>query len=124
MDDMETVVFNSGGRAIHATFSDKGLCGMRYEDRESKATSKLPGPAAHLKEELDRYFAGIPISFTTALDLDEVTGFRRKVYEELRRIPYGTTASYGEIAERAGSPNGARAVGQANRRNPIGIIIA
>ncbi len=121
---METVVFNSCGRAIHATFSDKGLCGMHWKDRESKAASKLSGPAAHLKEELDLYFAGIPISFTTPLDLDEVTGFRRKVYEELRRIPYGRTASYGEIAKRAGKPGGARAVGQANSRNPIGIIIA
>lgn len=121
---METVVFNSGGRVIHATFSDKGLCVMHWAGRESKTKSKLSGMAGHLKEELDRYFAGIPISFTTPIDLDDVTGFRRKVYEELRRIPYGTTASYGEIAERAGKPGGARAVGQANSRNPIGILLA
>lgn len=51
------------------------------------------------------------------------TAFLRKVWEELRRVPYGKTASYKEIAERIGRPGACRAVGQANHRNPIAIFI-
>ena len=51
------------------------------------------------------------------------TPFMRKVWMELRRIPYGETVSYKTIAERIGNPNASRAVGQANHRNPIAIFI-
>lgn len=61
--------------------------------------------------------------------LDEVltdgggTEFERKVWAELRRIPLGTTVSYGDIAKRIGSPAGMRAVGLANGKNPVAIIV-
>jgi methylated-DNA-[protein]-cysteine S-methyltransferase len=51
------------------------------------------------------------------------TEFQRKVLDELRKIPYGTTTSYGEIARKIGNPKAVRAVGAANGRNPIPIII-
>ena len=51
------------------------------------------------------------------------SSFSKRVWEALREIPYGQTVSYGEIAARIGSPNAARAVGMANHRNPIPIII-
>ena len=51
------------------------------------------------------------------------TEFQLRVLEELRQIPYGSTVSYGEIAERIGKPKAVRAVGAANGRNPIPIII-
>ncbi|TGE32884.1 DVU0298 family protein [Desulfosporosinus sp. Sb-LF] len=51
------------------------------------------------------------------------TPFQRQVWEELLRIPYGVTRSYGEIALRVGNPKGQRAVGMANNRNPIGIVV-
>ena len=46
-----------------------------------------------------------------------------KVWDELQRIPYGTTISYGELAKRAGSPKGSRAVAQANHNNPVCIVV-
>jgi methylated-DNA-[protein]-cysteine S-methyltransferase len=51
------------------------------------------------------------------------TPFQQRVWAELRQIPYGETVSYGELANRIGRPSAARAVGMANGRNPIGIIV-
>ena len=53
----------------------------------------------------------------------EGTDFQRRVWAELQRIPYGETLSYGQLAQRLGSPGGSRAVGLANGRNPVGIVI-
>jgi len=72
--------------------------------------------------ELQEYFSGRRRNFDLPLDPDG-TDFQRKVWQELCRIPYGTVATYGEIARRLGIPHGSRAVGQANHRNPIPIII-
>jgi len=51
------------------------------------------------------------------------TDFQRQVWSELTRIPYGETISYGEVARRVGRPSAPRAVGQANGRNPIPVIV-
>ncbi|MCX2934898.1 methylated-DNA--[protein]-cysteine S-methyltransferase [Mycobacterium sp. CVI_P3] len=77
---------------------------------------------ADAAEQLAAYFAGERTDFD--LDLDLVgTEFQRKVWAALRTIPYGETRSYGEIAMQIGSPGASRAVGMANGRNPIGIIV-
>lgn len=68
------------------------------------------------------YFAGVRWEFTLPL-APKGTPFQQKVWEALRTIPYGQTKSYGEIARQIGSPMGARAVGMANHRNPIAILI-
>ena len=73
-------------------------------------------------EQLAAYFAGELTEFD--LDLELVgTDFQRRVWAALRTIPYGETRSYGQIAEQIGSPGASRAVGLANGRNPIGIIV-
>jgi methylated-DNA-[protein]-cysteine S-methyltransferase len=72
---------------------------------------------------LHRYLKGQPIDFDVEVDLSDLPEFTRKVLEELRRIPYGKTVSYQEIAQRTGCPKGFRAIGQAIKRNPIPIII-
>ena len=72
--------------------------------------------------ELEEYFAGKRREFTVPL-APRGTEFQRKVWAALREIPYGTTVSYKDIAVRIGNPNAAIAVGQANRWNPIPIII-
>lgn len=77
---------------------------------------------AKAASELQEYFCGRRKEFDLPLD-PAGTAFQRKVWRELCRIPYGTTATYGEIAGRLGIPRGARAVGQANHQNPIPIII-
>ena len=72
--------------------------------------------------ELDAYFAGERREFDLELDLVG-TNFQRRVWEALLTIPYGETRSYTYIAEQIGSPGAVRAVGLANGRNPIGIIV-
>jgi methylated-DNA-[protein]-cysteine S-methyltransferase len=95
---------------------------------------RLPNAAEHgrrdeespvLKEaakQLEEYFAGERTDFDLRMELDG-TPFQRAVWAELSRIPYGETISYGELARRVGRPRGPRAVGQANGRNPIAIIV-
>lgn len=72
--------------------------------------------------QLEEYFAGKRRNFDLELDL-RGTEFRKRCWEELLRIPYGETRSYGEIARAVGNPKGSRAVGQANHYNPIAIIV-
>ena len=75
------------------------------------------------QRELSAYFAGVPTDFA-ALTLDpRGTPFQLRVWQELRRIPWGQTISYGELARRVGNPKASRAVGQANAVNPIPLII-
>lgn len=79
-------------------------------------------PFAAVREQLREYFAGTRKTFDLPLKLTG-TEFQVRVLEELQRIPYGETTSYGDIAERIGRPKAMRAVGAANGRNPIPIII-
>ncbi len=72
--------------------------------------------------QLDEYFAGERTDFDVPMELDG-TDFQREVWSELTRIPYGETISYGELARRVGRPSAPRAVGQANGRNPIPVIV-
>lgn len=74
------------------------------------------------KRQLERYFTGGLQEFDLPLTL-EGTPFQQKVWKSLCKVPYGQTTSYGEIAKDVGNPRGARAVGMANHRNPICIII-
>lgn len=72
--------------------------------------------------QLREYFAGKRKSFDLPLEMHG-TDFQKRVWHELTRIPFGTTATYAEIAARVGKPKACRAVGAANRSNPISIIV-
>lgn len=72
--------------------------------------------------QLEEYLAGERRTFALPL-APKGTPFQKRVWQALLEIPYGQTTSYGEIAKKAGSPKGARAVGMANNKNPIAIII-
>lgn len=79
-------------------------------------------PFKEVIRQLDAYFEGKLKDFDLALVLDG-TDFQLLVWNNLRKIPYGETISYGQLARRIGSPDAARAVGLANGSNPIPIII-
>jgi methylated-DNA-[protein]-cysteine S-methyltransferase len=79
-------------------------------------------PFADLRRQLDAYFAGELRDFDLQL-APTGTPFQLDVWRALRAIPYGATASYGEIARAVGQPGAARAVGGANNRNPIAIVV-
>ena len=91
---------------------------------------RRPGPGwvrddeafTELRRQLDQYFAGERREFDLRAD-PPGTPFQRRVWGELRRIDYGHTASYGEVALAIGAPSASRAVGGANGRNPISIIV-
>src|SRR3974377_837426 len=77
---------------------------------------------ANVRQQLEEYFAGQRREFNLPLDL-RGTEFQRRCWDQLLRIPYGETRSYAEIAREVGSPNGFRAVGQANHHNPVAIVV-
>jgi methylated-DNA-[protein]-cysteine S-methyltransferase len=79
-------------------------------------------PFEEARRQLTEYFDGKRRQFELNLRPDG-TAFQRTVLDELRNIPYGATASYGEVASRIGRPQAARAVGAANGRNPLPIVI-
>ena len=96
-------------------FGDAGVAreGWRRDD------ARFEGERA----QLDEYFAGERESFDFPLRLEGGGTFEREVWAALRAIPYGTTTTYGRIAEEIGRPGRARAVGAANGRNPIAIVV-
>jgi methylated-DNA-[protein]-cysteine S-methyltransferase len=79
-------------------------------------------PFSEARRQLDEYFRGERQSFDLPLRPDG-TVFQLSVLEALREIPYGATASYGVVAKKIGRPGAARAVGAANGRNPLPIVI-
>lgn len=79
-------------------------------------------PLSDAVRQLEEYFAGGRTAFDLPLRLAG-TPFQRRVWQELQAIPYGTTISYGELARRIGEPGASRAVGMANGRNPIAVIV-
>lgn len=79
-------------------------------------------PFRSVIEQLTEYFTGKRQHFSLELAPNGTT-FQQRVWQELRNIPYGQTTSYGEIAARLGNPKACRAVGMANGKNPIPIIV-
>lgn len=77
---------------------------------------------AEARRQLTGYFGGELTEFRLPLAANG-TAFQKKVWQALREIPYGETRSYREVAESIGSPRSTRAVGAANGRNPVGIIV-
>ncbi len=97
----------------------------RLERRFSSATTPLTGslPIFNLlRQELDEYFTGQRLAFDLPL-LYPGTSFQQSVWDALRAIPYGETRTYAEMAAQLNHPQAARAVGAANGRNPLSILI-
>ena len=110
--------------------SDAGLRAVLWQDDR---VTRVPLPSDIVDDpghpvlrtaakQLGEYFAGTRKDFDLPL-APEGTPFQQKSWEALRAIPYGETISYGEQARRLGSPSAVRAVGAANGRNPISIIV-
>lgn len=101
-------------------------CGVRailFGEVEVPDAQENPARTAQLRRQLDQYFAGKRRKFELELDWGGATAFRQKVWRALLRVPYGKTASYGDIARAIRKPQAFRAVGQANRANPVPIVV-
>jgi methylated-DNA-[protein]-cysteine S-methyltransferase len=106
---------------------DGVLCGLYMTDHRHRPPEETFGPRddtlfAETEEQLKAYFAGELKEFTVELRLNG-TSFQRSVWDQLHRIPYGETRTYGELADALGTPTASRAVGLANGRNPVSIIV-
>jgi len=113
---------------IYLVASGTGLRGI-YWDRQPVTVVKSLNTSepevqmlARAVGELDEYFRGERREFTLPLEV-EGTPFQKRVWEELKRIPYGETVSYRDVASRIRNAKAFRAVGTANGKNPISIIV-
>jgi methylated-DNA-[protein]-cysteine S-methyltransferase len=98
------------------------MVGQRHRPPEETFGERDDTPFGEVADQLKAYFGGELKEFTLELRMSG-TPFQRGVWEQLRRIPYGETRSYGELAEALGNAGASRAVGLANGKNPIGIIV-
>lgn len=105
---------------IRLEAENDAITGLQYADEAKPAESC---PLLDVAErQLREYLAGVRRTFDLPLDPGG-TPFQRQVWAALREIPYGETRSYKDIALRVGKPGGTQAVGNANHRNPIAIVI-
>ena len=107
--------------------SDIGLTGL-YMSKNAPSPQEHPdwiedpAPFKECRSQLDAYFKGRLRKFNLSLDL-QGTPFQKQVWLALTEIPYGKTLTYGEQARKIGNPNATRAVGLANGRNPVSIVV-
>jgi methylated-DNA-[protein]-cysteine S-methyltransferase len=117
-------VVDEAGAVVRIEFLDGGDS-RRITERMRAAGADVvedAGRTAAVRRQLAEYFAGERREFELALAA-QGTPFERAVWDELRKIPFGETRSYGEIARALGRPAAARAVGRANGANPIPIVV-
>jgi len=115
----DIVIGESEGFIMYLLFSTElKMNEMRENNYVVEETSLIK----KAKQQLDEYFAGVRKDFDLPLK-PSGTEFQMKVWEALKKIPYGETRSYQQIGGQIGCPKASRAVGQANNRNPISVII-
>lgn len=104
--------------------TDEAIVSVKPTDhKENVAGDEIANDLAQkCKLELEEYFTGRRKSFDLPLKQDG-TDFQKRVWQELERIPYGETKTYGEIAKLIGKPKAARAIGMANHNNSIIILV-
>lgn len=113
---------------IFLVASEKGLSGVFWEKQPAPLLKSLDGVDAGIRilaraaRELEEYLAGKRKKFTVPLDAAG-TSFQKSVWKNLARIPYGRTCSYADIARRIKNAKAVRAVGSANGKNPLCIIV-
>jgi methylated-DNA-[protein]-cysteine S-methyltransferase len=140
METLTRTALDSPIGPLFLAASPQGLVALEFDARLPGQQSIRPNPR-HLRaenkaiawqesdgvmlpylRELDEYFAGQRRQFSFPLDL-RGTDFQLACWNALRAIPYGETRSYAAIARTVGNPHGFRAVGMANHRNPVAIVV-
>jgi len=134
---MPYCLFETDLGACGVAWSELGLTRFQLPEADKRATerrltlrapnSRAEAPPAQIEKaiiDVQRYMAGERVDFSAiALDLTGVPPFYVEIYAAARRVGWGETATYGELARQVGAPGAARAVGQAMSRNPVAVII-
>ncbi|MFV2171993.1 methylated-DNA--[protein]-cysteine S-methyltransferase [Actinomadura sp. LOL_016] len=130
MQTTHTVLKSSVG-PLTVVVTDGAVSGLYMEAQRHRPAQETFGfpvddpserPFAQVEEQLAAYFAGDLTEFDVPLALNG-TPFQKRVWAALQDIPYGETITYGELAREIGSPTGSRAVGLANGKNPVSVIV-
>jgi methylated-DNA-[protein]-cysteine S-methyltransferase len=116
-------------RKLKLVASETGLIAILWENDNPRRVrladlveDNNQGILVETERQLNEYFAGKRDEFSIPLDM-RGTAFQKNVWRALQAIPFGKTRSYGEIANQVGRPTASRAVGAANGRNPISIVV-
>jgi len=112
--------------------TERGLTGIFMQNHrhgpaegQRRGWQRADAYFAEVRDQLEEYFVGRRTVFSVDIDREAIGGtpFQRRVWKALEGIPYGVTISYGELARRINQPTAVRAVGLANGRNPLSIIV-
>jgi len=132
---VESCAYHSPIGVLRLYATDCGICGLALSKGADKNTLDFQMATADQQDpkrsdlldeatlQLDEYFAGMRTVFDIPLDIITGTPYQQKVWRALRKIPYGSTWSYKKLATKVGNPRAARAVGGANNKNPIALIL-
>jgi len=114
-----TVPFQMGQVVVHTDGKGK----VRHIGFDLDACCKEQPSTCRFGRDIERYFDGDKVAWDIEMDIGGLSEFQLAVYQTVAMIPYGSTLSYGEVAQDAGYPRGARAVGQAMSANRFPIIV-
>ena len=119
---MHYAVMSTKVGPVTVASTDRGLAAVHFGNSVPDGAVVDNSANREIVKQLSEYFQGKRTRFELPLDV-EGTPFQKSVWNELLRIPYGETRSYGDIAKALGKPAAARAVGMANHNNPVAIVI-
>lgn len=109
---------------LEITGTDEGILSIHFTEKDTvPLPAEVPACLQACVQQLDEYFTGQRQAFSVPLQLHQGTDFEQRVWAELLKIPFGHTRSYMQVAEIIGNPKAVRAVGRANARNNIAIIV-
>jgi methylated-DNA-[protein]-cysteine S-methyltransferase len=119
---MDTFYYSSPVGVLEIKSADNQITHLLFKDSVGTSSETISDVMKECIHQLDEYFAGNLQNFSLPL-APEGTHFQESVWKALQTIPYGQTICYKQLAEKVGNPKACRAVGTANGRNPIAIII-
>ncbi|MDF2519491.1 MAG: methylated-DNA--[protein]-cysteine S-methyltransferase [Clostridia bacterium] len=119
---MYKAYYSSPIGSIEIVSDESSILELEFVEEMGQAHDKAPEVLKRALTQLDEYFKGKRKAFDLELKL-KGTEFQKGVWQQLQKVPYGNTASYGDIAKAVGNEKASRAVGGANNKNKIAIII-
>jgi len=122
VDKTHQIYYQSEIGTLQIEGTEKGISGVHFVEQAMVASQDAPAILHKAASQLAAYFGGERQAFSLNLDLWG-TPFQQQVWQELLKIPFGETIAYKELAQRVGRRNAFRAVGAANGRNPVSIMV-